>query len=129
MEEEFIQNQERLKPQEDRNEEERNKVDQIRGSPMMVGTLEEVIDDNHAIVSSSVGPQCYVTIMSFVDKDQIEPGCQVLLHIKVRHERERHEPQSLSTNQNAGADLVVPVLCRTRPTRWSACCRTMSTRW
>jgi 26S proteasome regulatory subunit T2 len=83
MEEEFIQNQERLKPQEDRNEEERNKVDMIRGSPMLVGTLEEVIDDNHAIVSSSVGPQCYVTIMSFVDKDQIEPGCQVLLHIKV----------------------------------------------
>lgn len=82
MEEEFIQNQERLKPQEDRNEEERNKVDLIRGSPMMVGTLEEVIDDNHAIVSSSVGPQCYVTIMSFVDKDQIEPGCQVLLHAK-----------------------------------------------
>eukprot|EP01102_Stenamoeba_stenopodia_P001799 TRINITY_DN11636_c0_g1_i2.p1 TRINITY_DN11636_c0_g1~~TRINITY_DN11636_c0_g1_i2.p1 ORF type:complete len:447 (-),score=134.71 TRINITY_DN11636_c0_g1_i2:54-1394(-) len=83
MEEEFIQNQERLKPQEEKNQEERTKVDDIRGSPMGVGTLEEIIDDNHAIVGSSVGPEYYVTILSFVDKDQIEPGCSVLLHNKV----------------------------------------------
>jgi hypothetical protein len=51
---------------------------------MGVGTLEEIVDDNHAIVSSLVGPRLYVTICSFVDKDQIEPGCQVLLHHKVR---------------------------------------------
>eukprot|EP00126_Sphaerothecum_destruens_P015543 Sdes_comp9561_c0_seq1m1036 len=82
MEEEFILNQERLKPQEERNQEERLKVDEIRGSPMGVGTLEEIIDDNHAVVSSSVGPEYYVSILSFVDKDQLEPGCQVLLHNK-----------------------------------------------
>ena len=35
-------NQERLKPQEDRNIEERSKVDALRGSPMTVGTLEEI---------------------------------------------------------------------------------------
>jgi 26S proteasome regulatory subunit T2 len=56
MEEEFIQNQERLKPQEEKSQEERAKVDDLRGSPMGVGTLEEMIDDDHAIVSSSVGP-------------------------------------------------------------------------
>jgi len=50
---------------------------------MGVGSLEEIIDDNHAIVSSSVGPEYYVSIMSFVDKDQLEPGCSVLLHNKV----------------------------------------------
>jgi len=50
---------------------------------MAVGTLEEIIDDNHAIVSSSVGPEFYVSIMSFVDKDQLEPGCSILLHNKV----------------------------------------------
>jgi len=49
---------------------------------MHVGSLEEIIDDNHAIISSSVGPEYYVTIMSFVDKDQLEPGCSVLLHNK-----------------------------------------------
>ncbi|KAL4112199.1 hypothetical protein QTP88_016033 [Uroleucon formosanum] len=83
MEEEFILNQERLKPQEERNEEERSRVDDLRGSPMSVGTLEEIIDDNHAIVSTSVGSEHYVSILSFVDKDQLEPGCSVLLNHKV----------------------------------------------
>merc|ERR1712126_148575 len=83
MEEEFIRNQERLKPQEERNEEERSKVDDLRGTPMSVGTLEEIIDDTHAIVSTSVGSELYVSILSFVDKDQLEPGCSVLLNHKV----------------------------------------------
>lgn len=51
---------------------------------MAVGTLEEIIDDNHAIVASSMGPEYYVTIMSFVNQDLLEPGCSVLLHNKVR---------------------------------------------
>lgn len=55
-------------------------VEDLRGSPMSVGTLEEIVDDNHAIVSSSVGPEYYVSIMSFVDKDQLEPG---MLHMSV----------------------------------------------
>ena len=50
---------------------------------MAVGTLEEIIDDNHAIVSNSVGSEYYVNILSFVDKDLIEPGCTVLLNNKV----------------------------------------------
>jgi len=83
IEEEFIQNQERLKPTEEKTQEERSKVDDLRGSPMGVGNLEEIIDDNHAIVSSSVGPEYYVTIMSFVDKDQLVPGSSILLHNKV----------------------------------------------
>eukprot|EP01118_Nematostelium_gracile_P017111 TRINITY_DN721_c0_g1_i1.p1 TRINITY_DN721_c0_g1~~TRINITY_DN721_c0_g1_i1.p1 ORF type:complete len:448 (+),score=185.40 TRINITY_DN721_c0_g1_i1:44-1387(+) len=82
MEEEFIQNQERLKPTEEKAAEERTKVDDLRGSPMGVGNLEEIIDDNHAIVSSSVGTEYYVTIMSFVDKDQLEPGSSILMHNK-----------------------------------------------
>merc|ERR1719322_2091319 len=83
MEEEFIRNQERLKPQEEKQEEERTKVDDLRGSPMSVGTLEEIIDENHAIVSTSVGSEHYVSILSFVDKDLLEPGCTVLMNHKV----------------------------------------------
>merc|ERR1711962_1977001 len=79
----FIRNQERLKPQEEKNEEERSKVDDLRGTPMSVGNLEEIIDDNHAIVSTSAGSEHYVSILSFVDKDQLEPGCSVLLNHKV----------------------------------------------
>jgi 26S proteasome regulatory subunit T2 len=84
MEEEFVVNQERLKPQEEKTQEERSKVDDLRGTPMSVGTLEEIIDDDHAIISTSNGPEYYVSILSFVDKDLLEPGCSILLHHKVK---------------------------------------------
>eukprot|EP01026_Neomeris_dumetosa_P049248 TRINITY_DN4280_c0_g1_i4.p1 TRINITY_DN4280_c0_g1~~TRINITY_DN4280_c0_g1_i4.p1 ORF type:complete len:449 (-),score=89.60 TRINITY_DN4280_c0_g1_i4:106-1452(-) len=83
LEDEFVSNQEAIKPQEERNEKDRTKVDELRGSPLSIGTLEEIIDENHAIVSSTVGPEYYVCITSFVDKMQLEPGCSVLLHSKV----------------------------------------------
>uniref|UniRef100_A0A2I2Y982 AAA+ ATPase domain-containing protein n=1 Tax=Gorilla gorilla gorilla TaxID=9595 RepID=A0A2I2Y982_GORGO len=73
MEEEFIRNQEQMKPLEEKQEEKRSKVDDLRGTPMSVGILEEIIDDNHAIV-----------ILSFVDKDLLEPGSSVRLNHKVR---------------------------------------------
>lgn len=85
MEQEFITSQEKSldRTKEEAHEEERNKVDELRGTPMVVGSLEEIIDDSHAIVSSSVGPEYYVSILSIVDKDQLEPGCSILLHNKV----------------------------------------------
>ena len=42
-------------------------MESMRGTPMAVGSLEEFIDENHAIVSSSMGPEYYVNILSFVD--------------------------------------------------------------
>jgi 26S proteasome regulatory subunit T2 len=100
LEEEYVENQERIRkakavkegagpvnvnasPEEsDRNADERSRVDDMRGSPMGVGNLEELIDDDHAIVSSATGPEYYVSIMSFVDKDLLEPGASILLHHK-----------------------------------------------
>jgi 26S proteasome regulatory subunit T2 len=81
MEEEFVANQ-AAQAGEDRQAADRTKVDELRGSPMSVGSLEEIIDDDHAIVSAGNGPEYYVGIMSFVDKDLLEPGCTVLLHHK-----------------------------------------------
>ncbi|KAK6412393.1 ATPase of 26S proteasome regulatory subunit 4 [Oleoguttula sp. CCFEE 5521] len=99
LEEEFVENQERLRKAKavtmqtpataggdsdalDRSADERSRVDDMRGSPMGVGNLEELIDDDHAIVSSVTGPEYYVSIMSFVDKDLLEPGASILLHHK-----------------------------------------------
>ena len=99
LEEEYVENQEAIRkakssktttPQSaggdsdamDRNADERSRVDDMRGSPMGVGNLEEMIDDDHAIVSSATGPEFYVSIMSFVDKDLLEPGASILLHHK-----------------------------------------------
>jgi 26S proteasome regulatory subunit T2 len=58
-----------LKPQEENKVKERVKVDEIRGTPLNVGTLEEIIDDEHAIVCPHVGLEYYVPILSIVDKD------------------------------------------------------------
>ena len=85
LEEEFMRNQEILKPKKDKDKAELEAVEEIRGTPLAVGTLEEMIDDNHCIISTSNGPEYYVNITSFVEKDQLEPGCSVLLHNKVRH--------------------------------------------
>lgn len=60
----------------------RASIDHFRGSPLSIGTLEEFIDDNHAIVSSAIGFDYYSIIMSFVDKDLLEPGCTVILNTK-----------------------------------------------
>ncbi|CAL9780365.1 unnamed protein product, partial [Musa acuminata subsp. burmannicoides] len=83
LKEEFIANQERLRPLEEKNEEDRSKFDDLRESPMSARNLEELIDENHAIVSSSVGTEYYVRILSFVDKDQLELEFAILMHNKV----------------------------------------------
>jgi 26S proteasome regulatory subunit T2 len=51
IEEEFIQNQERLRRKEldATAQQESEKLEDIRGVPMQIGTLEEMIDDSHAI--------------------------------------------------------------------------------
>jgi len=83
MEEEFISEQQRLKPKpEEKEDDEKTKLDDLRGSPMDVGSLEEFIDENHCIVSTAHGPEYYVNILSFVDKDQLEPGASILMHHK-----------------------------------------------
>ncbi|KAK4336529.1 hypothetical protein RND71_044245 [Anisodus tanguticus] len=85
MEEEFLTNCKAYASKIDNEDEndERSKVDDLRGNPMSVGNLEEIIDDNHAIVSTSVGSEHYVSILSFVDKEQLEPNCSVLMNHKV----------------------------------------------
>merc|ERR1712190_625473 len=82
MEQEFIQAQQAVKPNEDKDNDEKSKLDEIRGSPMDVGSLEEFIDDQHCIVSTANGPEYYVNVMSFVDRDQLEPGSSILMHHK-----------------------------------------------
>lgn len=82
LEQEFIRNQDVFRVAEERDQEEREKLEELRGSPLAVGSLEELIDDNHCIVSSSVGPEYYVNILSSVNQDLLEPGSSILLHNK-----------------------------------------------
>ncbi|KAH0787644.1 26S proteasome regulatory subunit 4 A [Histomonas meleagridis] len=82
MEEEFINNCEALSTREQTQEDQRKRLEEIRGQTMLVGTLEEMIDDDHAIVSRSM-QDFYVPIASFVDRKALAIGSAVLLQEKV----------------------------------------------
>eukprot|EP01018_Ginkgo_biloba_P026200 Gb_40598 [translate_table: standard] len=83
IKEEFVNNSKHIKHQEDKNEKDRFMFDDLRGPPMSIGNLKELIDENHVIVSSLVDPEYYVGILSFVDKNQHKLGCANLIHNKV----------------------------------------------
>ena len=85
MEREFIANQEVLKPRDERESDALKEAEELRGWPMQVGTLEEMIDDNHCIVSVHGLPDQYVCVLSIVDADLLEPGCSVLLNNRDNH--------------------------------------------
>lgn len=59
---------------------EKTNIETLRGSPMGLGTLEELLDNDRAIVSTGLGPEYYVPIFSFVDRESLYLGCTVLLH-------------------------------------------------
>lgn len=72
------------KPQDETKAKELETVLQARGLPLDVGELQEIIDDDHGIVSIH-SVEYYVPILSIVDKDQLEPGCQVLTNHRQHH--------------------------------------------
>jgi 26S proteasome regulatory subunit T2 len=53
--------------------------------PLNVANLEEIIDDDHAIVSQYSGLDYYVPMLSIVDRDMLEPNCQVLCKDRSMH--------------------------------------------
>ena len=84
MEKEYIQNK-KVNIKEDENaEEEKNFIESLRGNPIHIGSLEEMINEEKAIVSLS-GEEFYVNILSIVDKEQLELGCNVLLRDNSHH--------------------------------------------
>jgi len=84
MEKEYIQNK-KVNVKENENEEEKNNViETLRGTPINIGTLEELINEEKAIVSFQ-SEEFYVNILSIVDKEQLELGCNVLLRNNSHH--------------------------------------------
>ena len=81
MEDEFINNCETVGTREKTQEAKREKLEHIRGKTMIIGSLEEMVDDNDAIVSFQM-QNYYVPICSFVDRKALTVGVSVLLHEK-----------------------------------------------
>ncbi|MCQ2820733.1 MAG: hypothetical protein MJ252_26010 [archaeon] len=84
MEEEFIKSQNANGGENKQAEEETQSIEMIRGSPVKVGTLMEIITEDHAIVECNQS-EYYVRILSIVDKEQLELNCSVLLRDNTYH--------------------------------------------
>jgi 26S proteasome regulatory subunit T2 len=84
LEEEYIKSQTKNKTEDEKAEEEKTLVETLRGTPITIGTLEEIITEDHAIISVGSG-EFYVRILSIVDKEQLELGCSVLLRNEGYH--------------------------------------------
>lgn len=57
-------------------------LNQIRGSPITIGILEEKLENNKAIISTNNGFEFYVEVCSFVNIKSLKTGDSVLLHGK-----------------------------------------------
>lgn len=84
MEKEYIQSKKENIKEDKSAETEKNTIENLRGNPVVVGSLEEMINEEKAIVSSG-GEEFYVNILSIVDKEQLELGSNVLLVNKKNH--------------------------------------------
>ena len=84
MEEEYLKTQQANKTEDQNAEEEKTSIDLLRGTPVTIGTLEEIITEDQAIISVGSG-EYYVKILSIVDKEQLELGCSVLLRGNTHH--------------------------------------------
>jgi len=73
-----------LEVQRNKLEEERDnlklELQKLRQPPLFTGTLQEVLDDNKAIVKSSTGPSFVVVIDSSIPSETLTPGVRVALH-------------------------------------------------
>jgi 26S proteasome regulatory subunit T3 len=55
-------------------------VKRICSVPLLIGSFSEMIDDAHAIVTSTAGTTYYVRVLSTLDREQLKPNASVALH-------------------------------------------------
>jgi 26S proteasome regulatory subunit T2 len=84
MEEDYVKSQKTEKSEDKAKEEEKSLLEILRGTPVQIGTLEEIITEENAIVSVG-NSEYYVKILSIVDKEQLEIGGNVLLRNEGYH--------------------------------------------
>jgi 26S proteasome regulatory subunit T2 len=80
MEDEFVSNAQKLLTKEGEAEDQYLRdIDEIRGLPLTVSTLDEVINEDFAIVTTNSQRPMYVRIASFIERRLLVPGCSVYL--------------------------------------------------
>ncbi|KAK8797773.1 26S proteasome subunit [Blastocystis sp. subtype 4] len=80
IETEYVRNKSEAKKSEGGKDENELTIESIRGSPLNICTVEEIIDEDHVIISLRGVLQYLVGVASFVDRDLLEPNCSVLVN-------------------------------------------------
>ena len=80
IENEYIKNRTEAKKEDGEPEEDEITIESIRGAPLTISTVEEIVDDDHVIISIKGILEYLVGVASFVDRDLLEPGVSVLLN-------------------------------------------------
>jgi 26S proteasome regulatory subunit T3 len=55
-------------------------VKRIQSVPLMIGQFIEMVDDHHAIVSSTSSSTYYVRVLSTIDREQLKTNSSIALH-------------------------------------------------
>ena len=57
----------------------RSELERLRTGPLIVGTIQDVLDDNRVVVKSSTGPRFVVNVSQFME-GELRPGTRVALN-------------------------------------------------
>lgn len=58
----------------------KEEVKRIKAVPLVIGQFNEMIDENHGIVTSTAGNTYFVRVLSTLDREQLKPNSSVALH-------------------------------------------------
>ena len=58
----------------------KEEVKRIKAVPLVIGQFNEMIDENHGIVTSTAGNTYYVRVLSTLDRELLKPNSSVALH-------------------------------------------------
>lgn len=58
----------------------KEEIKKIQAVPLVIGQFVEMIDINHAMISSTSGSNMYVRVLSILDREKLKPNCSVALH-------------------------------------------------
>ena len=58
----------------------KTEMERLRGPPMIIGTLRDLLSDNRVVVKSSTGPDFIVSVSEFVPKKDLIPGSRVSMN-------------------------------------------------
>lgn len=78
----------------------KEEVKRIQSIPLVIGQFHELIDENHAVISSTSGSTYHVRILSTLDREKLKPNCSVALHRHSHAVVEVLPPEADSTIQN-----------------------------